>query len=348
MFYNAIVTDTSDFYKTGQIRVRVAGMYNQAINYNLADKLTEQFKHGLLGDMLAKVFSPLGGGRNYGVFFLPQVNEKGIVASIMEDNQDLIWLGSLFDVKRDEQYNPLYTNLPSDDPNQEGVNTDGSKAGKPNMEFSPDATSDDKKLEEAMGKHFVLRTKTTKLKFSNDKKSITEGTPNTVDWENQDTTNIVTIAEDEIKIIHFSKGDGWDADTPKKWQEIKLKKDPDNDKKDTISVKVVNKTDSKESTIAITDEEVKLEQKGDKTCLITMKDGDITIKGDPNIILNEANDTAVRFSKLKKNMDFLKGHIHIAQGPSGPTTSPQKGPSGGGEMQSSDIDKMESENIQIE
>jgi hypothetical protein len=369
MFYHAIVTDTSDFYKTGQIKVRISSFYNQPINYNLADKLSEQFKYGVKGDMNARVLSSMGGGRNYGIFFLPQVNEKGIVASVMDDKQDFIWMGSIFDATRDEKYKATHVNIPSDDMTQEGKDTDGSLNELPNMEFSPDATSPELKLEEAMGKHIVLRTKTTKLKFDNDTQKLDSSSKaEDVDWEKVHTTNIVTIADDEIKIIHFSKDDGWNETTPEKWQEIKIKKDPDNDKKDTISVKVVNKKDDKEASINMTEDNVTITQKGEKENKIILSDeavsitsevdmdititgGNLTLKGDPNLILNADGSSSVRFTELKNIIEVIKEHVHIAQGPAGPTSPPMRGPAGAppiGSLIAGDVSGMESKNVRLE
>ena len=405
MFYYAIVTDTSEFYKTGLIKVKVAGMYNGKMTYNLTEKFPDQLLD-MPRDFTAKVFSPLGGGRNYGLFFLPQVNEKGIVTQMMGEDSDLIWLGSLFEVKReDANYDPsLRVNIPSDDPTREGADMDGAIGGKPKMEFSPDATDDATKLEEALGKHIVLRTKSTKMRFTrkqDDKKRDTANVSTEkkdVDWEQVHTTNIITIAEDELKIIHFSKEDGWNETTPEKWQEIKIKKDPDNGKKDTISVAVKNIKDDKIALVNITEDEIKVttdNNADDKHTLLDMKDdlveltyeeggkkssvllekelvtissdkdvkilssgditieatgGNVTLKGDPKLILNADGSSSVRFTELKKVIDELLQHAHIVFGPAGPTGPPVKSagapPLSG--ILSGDISGMESKNVRVE
>lgn len=376
MVYEALVIDNSEFYSKGKIRVRIPQFYNRKMIWDLTenfpdfkqDSQTEDEDYG--NDFEAMVYSPYGGGKNFGVFFLPQVNQKGIVILIGQSERRLLWLGSFFEPTfKDENFPELeYVNIPSDLPES----THGSVEGEHNM--------DAEDVEEALGKNFVARFKTTKRGNSDQED---------VDWEARPTSNIITIGDKNAKVTHFSEEDGWDEDTPQKWQEFSIEKNEDDE--DEIKTIVHNEKDSKisktilkENTFNVEidnngeiskfyvanddegisfyfedsygnmvtlnkDEGIKIQTEKDLTTTIegdttieatgslTAKaggdvvvessenanikaGGDVVVETGGTVKINGASDTAVLYSQLKKIIEALEGHIHIA--PTGPTASP--------------------------
>ena len=105
--YTAVCVDNSKFFETGRIFVRMFDLSgiplfnsdgtptgyddlkNDAKLRNTGTELTQDFE--------ALVYAPLGGGRNYGMFMLPQINSKGLVMFLDGDESKPIWMGSFFD-----------------------------------------------------------------------------------------------------------------------------------------------------------------------------------------------------------------------------------------------------------
>ncbi len=239
MIYKAVVIDNSDFFKKGTIRVRIAGYFLRNFDWDLKEDYPGaaeegESSNGSHQDFNAILFSPLGGGRNYGVLFLPQINEKGIVSFLGGNKRKPVWMGSIFEPSYGDNHSVEYTNIPSDDPTKEGVDSDGALAGEHNM----DADS----LEDALNKNIVVRTKNT-----------FRGGASDVDWEQRPTTNIISVGEKALTFTHFSEDGGYDGTTPKKWQEIKSYVNDDGE--DVISIKVNNGDDS--TQIEVTDSEIR-------------------------------------------------------------------------------------------
>jgi hypothetical protein len=261
--YKAIVIDNSKFFERGTITVRLPPFYMKEMQWDLTTNFPDFIKEGELEnpiddrhsyDMEAKVFASFGGGRNYGGFILPQINEVGIVAFLRGNKNDPIWMGSIFEVQRSDpkgekkDFEPKYVNIPSDDPTLEGINSDGSKGKVAQM----DADSGETELE----KNFIFRTKTTKYDESDEGKGL--------NWEKVNTSNIISVGQNQIRIRHYNKDDGWsepeDEESPvyhpQKWQEIVIKKE---NEKQVILIENVNidklengaETDSKRQTLKI-------------------------------------------------------------------------------------------------
>lgn len=365
--YKAVVIDNSTFYTKGTIRVRIAGMYNGKIIWDLSEK-TDELQIGD-GDNInfpldyeAILFSPIGGGRNYGAYFLPQINEKGIIAFLAGNRKNPIWMGSIFEPTRDTDYRLERVNFPTDDPNLEGEDTDGIVGDTLNV-----AEGD---IETALKKNFTLRTKTT-----------TPESADTLNWQERRTSNIISFGDQDLKITHFAEEDGWDDITPNQWQEIKIHKDPDNEDADTIYMKVENVGDEKSAKASLTEdgffitltngdtettfnitsgeEGINLTDQflnkiigtedgleistNDGEQVIKIVNGDqlqISIEGDVNLTASgtvnidsdvnitgstEAGGTEslVRYSELKAIIEAYNNHAHVA--PSGPTSPPTDG-----------------------
>jgi len=284
MIYKAVVLDNSNFFKTGTVRVRIAGYFHRRFSWNLEEDFPASIEEGenddgTHEDFDAILFSPLGGGRNYGALFLPQINENGVVAFLGDNKKRPVWMGSIFEPKYDDNYKVEYTNIPSDDPTKEGSDSDGSVGEQQNM----DADS----LEDALKKNIVIRLKNT---------SRDDG----VDWQEKPTTNIISIGEKEARLTHFSDDGGYNGTTPDKWQEIILAKNEDDD--DSVTVQVKNESGSKSAVIELSEETLKVSIDGDGATIQFIGD----------------DDNLVRHADLAEFLDIFLEHQHIS--PNGPTT----------------------------
>lgn len=339
--YQGIVISNENYYSRGTITVRVGGIgiYNKPMQWDLTENFPDFIKESDKGDpdrtndLEVAISGPLGGGRNYGVFCLPQVNEIGLVMFIGGNLKKPVWIGSLFQPTRDENFSVAHTNIPSDKTEAEGEDQDGAVALAQNM----DAEND----EEALGKNIVIRTKTTRYDESDVDK---------INWQKVSTSNIVSIEEKKIRFRHFSDTDGWDETTPKKWQEIIIARDEDNGDKETVMLEVVNDTDDKKASIKITEDGFKvyvnnagkenvfeittednginfLDQFGNK--IVGTEEGlQVETDSKPIKIMNASeiwllgdNDTMVKYSKLIEIIEKMETHGHISFG-AGPTSGP--------------------------
>lgn len=183
-FYKAIVIDNKQFYIDGTIFVKIE-MFNLdkpndlSSPYN-AEIFTKQESYGCLK---AKVFSPMAGGRNYGIFYLPQINSKGIVANFAADPMDFIWLGSFFevvDIVRENGETKYTINAPNND-----IKVDDRDLISGGIKNSPDIS------EEAI----IIRTKSTDS-------STEEG----LRWEELHTNNLIVIDKNKIEITRATGG----------------------------------------------------------------------------------------------------------------------------------------------
>jgi hypothetical protein len=353
MLMEALVVDNSTFYKNGKIRVRVPHFYHRKMIWNLADEYPDFKEEAQIegetehtNDFEAYVYSPYGGGRNFGLFFLPQVNQRGVVMPIGQGQKKLLWLGSFFIPEYDDNFEITHVNIPSDKPENEGEDTDGVIDGEQNM--------DAEDAEEAFSKNFVARFKTTK-----------DDSQDNVDWQKRPTSNIITIGDKEANLRHYSFEDGWDENTPQKWQDLIIHKNEDEedeikstvqndaDKKSTtitqkeniVEIQVDNDGDISKFYIANDDNEVsfyfedsygniisldkengvKVETEKDITAttegdITAEAGGDVVLDLDGALKLNGASDQAVLYSQLKKIITAFESHIH--QTPTGPSTSP--------------------------
>lgn len=196
MIFPAIVLDNSMFLKKGTIRVRVSSYYFGQMAWDLSKNTnaitegvdTETQKHK---DFDALVFSPIGGGKNYGLFFLPQVNTKGLVAfegNVAERGLKCFWLGSTFDpVYTDDKQKLESINFPSDKVSaNSGVGEDGYYNQKSNLE------SDD------LNGAFIMRLKSTKL----DDPVNPGNSVDKINWDKRNTENLVVINKNKVLIHH--------------------------------------------------------------------------------------------------------------------------------------------------
>jgi len=342
MLYSAICLDNSNYFEKGTVSVRIFKYYNVPKTYFEKDpnggvgKIIETGISDLskndeeenfpddAQDFEALIFSPLGGGRNYGMFMLPKTNEKGIIAFLDGAFSKPIWLGSYFsEIHKEDDYSVITgINIPNEDPTLEGIDSDGIKDGAINtsLEDSDNLLGDQNTI--------ILRTKTVSKDSDGAK----------MDWENSDeihTENLVAVDAKKVRVRHNSE---WDSSTLNKYQEILIYKDKDNDDKETVQIDINNTKDSKRTYVKLTDETISFSlNDGSKTSIFELgtasteldldhegfylKDkNDNTVIGDgQGLMVNGDEESLVLYSNLKDILELLETHIHIG---SVPTTEP--------------------------
>lgn len=196
--YQAIVTDNSTFFNTGKIRVRIQKFYSETLSWDMSSTYdANKFNDELTYDMEALVHTPIGGGNNYGLFALPQVNSVGLVQFLGGNMKKPIWMGSFFRPEYDQNNNLIRCNIPNDKPDYEGMGSDG-------IIKTPSDRYAQKKIAGGDGT-IILRTKTTKGPGTAKKKD-------NMDFNKNRTENLVILSENEVKIMHFSKWKNKDND----------------------------------------------------------------------------------------------------------------------------------------
>jgi hypothetical protein len=199
MIYSAIVINNSEFFTSGTIQVRIQNYFYGNMAWDLSqntsavtdgyDANTKTHK-----DFDAYVFSPIGGGKNYGMFYLPEPNTKGYVAFIgnpIERGNKCFWLGSIFEPTFYPNSKNLESiNIPSDKISSNGKKADGFIDGTQNSDVYDGA--------------LVIRLKSTAVKNSSGK---TAPDSSSLNWENSNTENLIVINKDKVLIHHPSAYD---------------------------------------------------------------------------------------------------------------------------------------------
>lgn len=281
MIYTAIVLDNSEFFQKGTITVRISRFYSLPMTWDMSEKpaIYDEFKElkraGKVEDFNNCLVSSLfGGGRNYGMFVLPQINSVGMVA-FLDDSFNLpVWLGSYFRPIKNDEHKIEYVNIPNDQMEQEGEGTDGSKGGK-------NIAGDEGTI--------IIRTKKT------DEENY--------DWEENNTENLVIIGTNKFQILHFLE---WDGTTPKKWQNIQIENGE-------IKIEVKNDTDSKSGHYLLDEDSftAEIDDGGEKSTMkLSNEDNsfELTVPKDVKL-LGDAN-FLVKYSELSDALDRIFGHAH--------------------------------------
>lgn len=198
MIYPAIVLSTENFLKNGTIRVRIAQYFFGQMIWDLSTnpdfiKLGVNEGSGTHNDFDAFVFSPIGGGENYGVFFLPQENTRGLVAfmgNTTERSSTCFWLGSIFQPEFNTNGSLRTINFPSDKPESNGANSNGFKDGTTNLNNTD--------LNGAM----IIKLKSTDY---NPQEADKEKVKTALNWEKSNTENTIVINKNRIIIHHSSQ-----------------------------------------------------------------------------------------------------------------------------------------------
>ena len=149
--YKAIVTDTSCFKTTGKIKTRISAFYNGSIPRNLKDGYSsDDFADTKTRDMLTDIMMPFGGGYDYGMFKLPEINSVGLVAFIDASKTAPIWIGSTANQLINSDNTVVQSDLPSDKDNgKSGIYYNDSEG---EVEFNYDDENS-----------FIIKTKTNTL-----------------------------------------------------------------------------------------------------------------------------------------------------------------------------------------
>lgn len=297
MMFEALVINTDTFFERGTIIVRIPEVYFKQMQWDLAENHPAFMNDGHDGeknlyDFEAYVYSPYGGGSNFGTVFIPQVNQRGLVVSMDKQLKKLVWLGSFFQPTRDKDWNVEKVNFPSDDMNKEGVEGYGSINGEQNLLADS--------IEEAKGKNFIARFKTTD-------KASKEG----LTWEDRPTSNIISVGDNSFFVTHFSKDEGWEEHTPKMWTTYSMAKDEDN--KDITELKRTDVDNEKEQRMAIAFIEGKesfvtevKNTKDNKKSKILQQEDNISIE------VSEGSDVySIFLSSLDKKMKIVVGGNEI-------------------------------------
>lgn len=200
MIYEALVIDNSNFINKGTIRVRIKQMsLSPTITRDLSVDPTKSIdtfgnqkwverngeKVFTYVDTDVKVSSPIGGGYDYGVFYLPQPNSWGLVASIgdswSESSRDnYVWLGALY--QRDINNGDI--NIPS---SEVLTKSNGVEHGETNLNN--------------FNSTFVFKTKTTSISGGAEEIDQKES-QKTLDWKKRPTENLIIIDKDKIQVCH--------------------------------------------------------------------------------------------------------------------------------------------------
>ena len=348
MIYKAVVLENSMLFSRGAIRVRIAGHYNRKIVWNLEERFPDVIEEGEIEgsnteftkDYEAALLGSLGGGRNYGALSIPQPNEKGIVA-FLGKSKTPVWLGSLFYTERDDDFNVEVVNFPSDK-FEDGEDTDG---------IIEDELRIGDDVEPAEEKNIILRTKNTNINSQEE-----------VDFQQQLTSNIITIGKRRVRLTHFPE-DGWDDGKAKKYKDFIVGLDEEN--KDVIRLVQkdiesdnstlfemteehanisINKNGENKAKVFLSENEVEVSNQESKNKIVFNEDneieisnengtnkikfnqnGEIEIHADNKVILMGGGHKAVRFEQLIDIIEKFEDHIHISSGP-GPTSEPMDAP----------------------
>jgi len=240
--YEAIVTDNSEFYKRGYIRVRVSAFFSGKINFDLSQSYNEkEFKTELKNDIKCLVGMPFGGGNGHGMFTLPQVNSVGIISFLNGDIKKAIWKGTYVKPKYDINGDFYSADVPNDKLDYEGPGSEG-------------ITSKGKQVD-IDGGALIIRQKSTK-----------SGSANNMNWDKNRTENLIVIGANKLSLTHATdwKEDDYSVE-PKDYQEISIITESDKNSidygKTTINLKasIVNDDgEIDEYGVSIVDKKVSL------------------------------------------------------------------------------------------
>ena len=197
--YEAIVTDNSEFYKRGYIRVRISAFYNDNITFDLSQSYNDvEFKSALKDDIKCIVSMPIGGGNGHGMFTLPQVNSVGFISFLNGDINKALWKGSFVNPKYDINGDFYSANVPNDKLMYEGAGSEG-------------ITNNGKQVD-TEGGAVIIRQKSTQ-----------SGSAENMNWDNNRTENLIVMDKNKLTITHASEWEETDFTVkPKQYQEISI------------------------------------------------------------------------------------------------------------------------------
>tara|TARA_Y100000310_G_scaffold345280_1_gene463363 strand:+ start:166 stop:1203 length:1038 start_codon:yes stop_codon:yes gene_type:complete len=248
MFFSAIVLDNSKFFEKGFITVRVAVYYNAKWEWDLSKEtdimkefkeirdqkkteegtgiveLVEDFDNCLVG-------SPMGTGRNYGMFYLPQINSTGVITFLDAQMKKPLWMGGFFRPIKIADPNKLkktdVINIPSDSGDTERLTDADGAMG----EIQGESRLKGKQVSSQDGA-LIIRTKSTD--------------EDDYDWQSKGAENLIVVDGDKINITHYIE---WEDDavtktrSAKKYQKIEIGNTDEEVKLSTINLTTDTKSE---------------------------------------------------------------------------------------------------------
>lgn len=180
--YQAIVTDNTSFFITGKIMVRIQKFYNETLNWDMSKNYDDkEYWKELMNDIPAFVHTTIGGGSNYGMLSLPQINSAGIVQFLNGDYRNPVWMGSIFVPEYVDK--KINLNIPNDNIDSEGIGSSGLYEGTKKTKSKSSA--------------IILRTKSTE--------SSTGNKPDNMNFDKKRSENLIVLSDAEARLVHFSK-----------------------------------------------------------------------------------------------------------------------------------------------
>lgn len=248
--YRAIVTDTNCFKTTGKIKTRISIFNNYFVEYNLLDRYnSSNYEEELSKDTDTLILMPFGGGDNFGMFKLPEVNSIGVVTFI-DGNKNLpLWLGGMPAFYTDNLRNVTSVSYPLDN-----IDNNGAIYTQPNG----------KTVYNFYDEHsFVIKTKTTTLDdYSN---------PDTMNWKSIPVENSLIMNKNTLDMRHIIDSDSY--------QQIVFNSDGESN---NSSFRTVLKDASKEVTINDDMILIKNSNNGHTTKIIMDDDGNLRLSSTDN------------------------------------------------------------------
>ena len=208
--FKAIVTDNSNFFSTGKIKVRVHKLHLTNMQWDLSEKYEQSlFEESLTEDLNAYIYTPIGGGSGHGLFTLPQINSVGLIQFLNGNVNHPVWMGSFFEVFKDEQNRTTKVNIPNDILEAEGAGSDGITRGE---EGPPE-----KRTRSDHGALIFRQKKTNKA----------DGNATKMNWDENRTENLFVLNEEGFEYNHITEWEN-ENDTFKtaKWEYFKMGKKP--------------------------------------------------------------------------------------------------------------------------
>ena len=180
--YRAIVTDTSCFKTTGKIKTRISVFNGGGVSKDLINGYNaEIFSESTSRDLFTDIMMPFGGGYDYGMFKLPQINTVGLVAFIDASRTKPIWLGSTANQILNSDNKVVQLDFPSDQNNDKPAIYYDDYTNKPVFNFNDENS-------------FVIKTKTNTLD------DLTN--PDTMVWSNHPVENSFVLNSAKASLYH--------------------------------------------------------------------------------------------------------------------------------------------------
>lgn len=290
--FKAIVTDTSMFKSTGKIKTRISALNGYGVTSNLTNNYDSDTYSKLLSrDSLTSIMMPFGGGNNYGMFKLPQVNSVGIVTFLNNNPAAPVWIGS---IANETVKNGVVTELdyPTDnlDKNFGAFSTEG---GETVFNFNDENS-------------FVIKLKKNSLDdFSK---------PETMDWKSNPVENAMIMSEEKIQLRHDIINSK-DNTITGSYGEIIFSKEADNENenKENSYVSLRNYIDNNsEKFIKLDSDDITFQNKnGSLLTVIRMtEDGHIIIQTSEN----NKEQSKIELAQAQIILESGKAKINIRQG----------------------------------